>query len=201
LARGETGFGASASGALRPHLDSRPADPPASDQSHAGVCRPTRLADRRRDQGSRLRRSAAAKAGGTARRRPPPRSGRNPRLAARPLGPIPSRPHHHPKRARGAGHRLCLAYRSLRHDDPDRPRPCRNAGRLRGVRARDSQGTCESRHRPGTRQGNHLRQTKSAAKKTAEIKRLYRKEKLSQSEIARRLGIGRTSVRRLLESG
>lgn len=42
---------------------------------------------------------------------------------------------------------------------------------------------------------------KSAAKKTAEIKRLYRKEKLSKSEIARRLGIGRTSVRRLLESG
>jgi hypothetical protein len=42
---------------------------------------------------------------------------------------------------------------------------------------------------------------KPAAKKTAEIKRLYRKEKLSKSEIARRLGIGRTSVRRLLESG
>ena len=41
---------------------------------------------------------------------------------------------------------------------------------------------------------------KSAAKKTAEIQRLYRKEKLSKSEIARRLGIGRTSVRRLLES-
>ncbi len=40
---------------------------------------------------------------------------------------------------------------------------------------------------------------KSAAKKTAEIKRLYRKEKLSKSEIARRLGVGRTSVRRLLE--
>jgi hypothetical protein len=41
---------------------------------------------------------------------------------------------------------------------------------------------------------------RSAARKTAEIKRLYRKEKLSKSEIARRLGIGRTSVRRLLES-
>jgi DNA invertase Pin-like site-specific DNA recombinase len=35
----------------------------------------------------------------------------------------------------------------------------RNAGRLRGVRARDSEGTCESRHRSGARQGNHLRQT------------------------------------------
>ena len=41
---------------------------------------------------------------------------------------------------------------------------------------------------------------KSVAKKTAEIRRLYRKEKLSKSEIARRLGIGRTSVRRLLEN-
>ena len=48
--------------------------------------------------------------------------------------------------------------------------------------------------------GTTLGRPKSAAKKTAEIKRLYRKEKLSKSEIARRLGIGRTSVRRLLES-
>ncbi len=40
---------------------------------------------------------------------------------------------------------------------------------------------------------------KSAAKKAAEVQRLYRKEKLTKSEIARRLGIGRTSVRRLLE--
>lgn len=40
---------------------------------------------------------------------------------------------------------------------------------------------------------------KSAAKKISEVKRLYRKEKLTKSEIARRLGIRRTSVRRLLE--
>jgi len=32
----------------------------------------------------------------------------------------------------------------------------------------------------------------------AEIRRLYRKECRTKSEIARRLGIGRTSVRRLL---
>ncbi len=48
--------------------------------------------------------------------------------------------------------------------------------------------------------GTTFGRPKSAAKKTAEIKRLYRKEKLSKSEIARRLGIGRTSVRRLLET-
>ncbi len=36
-------------------------------------------------------------------------------------------------------------------------------------------------------------------KKIAEVRRLYRKEKLTKSEIARRLGLGRTSVRRLLE--
>lgn len=48
--------------------------------------------------------------------------------------------------------------------------------------------------------GTTFGRPKSAAKKTAEIKRLYRKEKLSKSEIARRLGIGRTSVRRLLEN-
>jgi DNA invertase Pin-like site-specific DNA recombinase len=44
-----------------------------------------------------------------------------------------------------------------------------------------------------------LGRPKSAAKKSAEVRRLYRKEKLTKSEIARRLGIGRTSVRRLLE--
>jgi DNA invertase Pin-like site-specific DNA recombinase len=49
--------------------------------------------------------------------------------------------------------------------------------------------------------GTTFGRPKSAAKKTAEIKRLYRKEKLSKSEIARRLGIGRNPVRRLLEGG
>ncbi len=47
--------------------------------------------------------------------------------------------------------------------------------------------------------GTTLGRPKSVAKKIAEIRRLYRKEKLTKSEIARRLGIGRTSVRRLLE--
>lgn len=47
--------------------------------------------------------------------------------------------------------------------------------------------------------GITLGRPKSAAKKISEVERLYRKEKLTKSEIARRLGIGRTSVRRLLE--
>ena len=38
----------------------------------------------------------------------------------------------------------------------------------------------------------------SAAKKISEVRRLYKKEGLTKSEIARRLAIGRTSVRRLL---
>jgi putative DNA-invertase from lambdoid prophage Rac len=46
--------------------------------------------------------------------------------------------------------------------------------------------------------GTTLGRPKSAAKKTAEIRRLYHKEGLTKSEIARRLGIARTSVRRLL---
>lgn len=48
--------------------------------------------------------------------------------------------------------------------------------------------------------GTTLGRPKSTAKKTPEIKRLYLKEKLSKSEIARRLGIGRISVRRLLQN-
>lgn len=47
--------------------------------------------------------------------------------------------------------------------------------------------------------GTVLGRPQSAAKKTSEVRRLFRKEKLSKSEIARRLGIGRTSVRRFLE--
>jgi putative DNA-invertase from lambdoid prophage Rac len=39
---------------------------------------------------------------------------------------------------------------------------------------------------------------KSAAKKIAEVRRLYKKG-LTKSEVARRLGIGRTSVRRFLQ--
>jgi putative DNA-invertase from lambdoid prophage Rac len=48
--------------------------------------------------------------------------------------------------------------------------------------------------------GTVLGRPKSAAKKVDEVRHLYRKEKLSKSEIARRLGIGRTSVRRLLQN-
>jgi putative DNA-invertase from lambdoid prophage Rac len=47
--------------------------------------------------------------------------------------------------------------------------------------------------------GTTFGRPRSAAKKILEIKRLYRKEKLSKSEIARQLSISRTSVRRLLE--
>jgi putative DNA-invertase from lambdoid prophage Rac len=46
--------------------------------------------------------------------------------------------------------------------------------------------------------GITLGRPKSAAKKAAEVRSLYRKDKLTKSEIARRLGIGRTSVRGLL---
>jgi DNA invertase Pin-like site-specific DNA recombinase len=46
-------------------------------------------------------------------------------------------------------------------------------------------------------EGKILGRPKSAAKKTAEVRTLYRKG-LTKSEIARRLDIGRTSVRRLL---
>jgi putative DNA-invertase from lambdoid prophage Rac len=52
----------------------------------------------------------------------------------------------------------------------------------------------------GCAKGTTFGRPKSAAKKTAEIKRLYRNEKLSKAEIAKRLGIGRTSVRHLLQS-
>jgi len=62
------------------------------------------------------------------------------------------------------------------------------------LRERVKAGTAQVRT-----QGTTFGRPKSAAKKTAEIKRLYRKEKLSKSEIARRLDISRISVRHLLE--
>lgn len=49
-------------------------------------------------------------------------------------------------------------------------------------------------------EGTVLGRPKSAAKKVAEVRRLFRKEGLSKPEIARHLGMGRTSVRRLLQS-
>jgi putative DNA-invertase from lambdoid prophage Rac len=45
--------------------------------------------------------------------------------------------------------------------------------------------------------GKILGRPKSAARKTTEVQKLYRKG-LTKSEIARRLGIGRTSLRRFL---
>jgi DNA invertase Pin-like site-specific DNA recombinase len=46
--------------------------------------------------------------------------------------------------------------------------------------------------------GKVLGRPKSAAKKSSEVWNLYRKEGFTKSEIARQLGIGRTSVRRML---
>jgi hypothetical protein len=89
------------------------------------------------------------------------------------------------KRTGGAGHRLRLLYQRLRHDYAHGPCARWNAGRLSGVRAQNSQRTYESRHRPGMRQGEPpFGKPKSAAKKTAEIKHLYRKEN-SQNTISR----------------
>jgi hypothetical protein len=48
--------------------------------------------------------------------------------------------------------------------------------------------------------GKTLGRPVSVAKKAAEVRSLYRKEKLTKSEIARNLGISRTSVRRRLQT-
>jgi DNA invertase Pin-like site-specific DNA recombinase len=47
--------------------------------------------------------------------------------------------------------------------------------------------------------GKTLGRPVSAANKASEVRSLYKKEKLTKSEIARRLGIGRSSVRRILQ--
>jgi putative DNA-invertase from lambdoid prophage Rac len=48
------------------------------------------------------------------------------------------------------------------------------------------------------REGRHLGRPRSASLKSKHVRRLFR-EGVSKAEIARRLGIGRTSVRRILE--
>ena len=47
--------------------------------------------------------------------------------------------------------------------------------------------------------GKTLGRPVTAANKATEVRSLYKKDKLTKSEIARQLGIGRTSVRRFLE--
>ena len=48
--------------------------------------------------------------------------------------------------------------------------------------------------------GRTLGRPVSVANKAVEVRSLYRKDKLTKSEIARNLGISRTSVRRLLQT-
>ena len=62
------------------------------------------------------------------------------------------------------------------------------------LRERVKAGIAEARSK-----GKTLGRPVSAANKAAEVRSLYRKEKLTKSEIARELGIGRTSVRRILQ--
>ena len=73
----------------------------------------------------------------------------------------------------------------------------RDAGGVRGVRAAEPTPASEGGDFPRRRQGRPHGRPPTAARQAAEIRRLA-SQQMNQSEIARRLGIGRTSVRRIL---
>jgi len=72
-----------------------------------------------------------------------------------------------------------------------------NAFSLCRIRAGDYSGTGKSRDPQAKAEGRQIGRPQTAAKKEKEVRRLFAKG-LSKAEIARRVGIGRTSVRRLL---
>ena len=76
----------------------------------------------------------------------------------------------------------------------------RDAGGLRRVRARDPPRAGPRRDRPGSEGGPPHGRPRTASLQAAQVLRL-KAERVSHSEIARRLGIGRTSVRRILAAG
>ncbi len=89
-------------------------------------------------------------------------------------------------------------YRGARSDHARRPRHGRTARRVRRVRTRGSYANASSAGLAHARlNGKRLGRPPSVVHKTIETRNLYR-QGLSKSEIARRLEIGRTSVRRIL---
>jgi putative DNA-invertase from lambdoid prophage Rac len=119
------------------------------------------------------------------------------RLAAGPMGPVARRSGRHGVGTGGTGCQFRIAHRSARSDKP--------TGRAMAgflsvfadfeheiLRERIRAGIAEARLR-----GKHFGHPLTAAKKGGQIRKLYRAG-ISKAGIARRLEIGRTSVRRIL---
>ena len=170
---------------------------PHADARHAGVCGEARLDDRGSDQRGRFRRGAS---GNSARNcwQPP--------AAARSMwcwsggwiaGAARSDLVATLEGTGTSGRRFRVAHRSTGSDHANGPRDGRVAGRFREfeheiLRERTKAGLAQARQK-----GQRLGRPVTAAVHAAEIRKLHRAG-VSKSEIARRLEIGRTSVRRLL---
>jgi putative DNA-invertase from lambdoid prophage Rac len=94
---------------------------------------------------------------------------------------------------------FCVANGGTGPDHASRASDGRLAGYIRRVRKGDFAGTDAGRSAHAREKGKRLGRPATAAVHAAEIRNLHRAG-VSKSEIARRLQIGRTSVRRILEA-
>ncbi len=183
------------SGVLHRRIRHRPAE-----TRHARVRRHARRDHRLADEGSRLRRfrtRTAAEADGSGSS---PRDRHRAGLASRPLGTITAGSGLYAGRAESSRRWFRVVDRGAGSDYAHWSSHGRSAVRIRRLRARNPAGTCPRRHRACTTEWQATgRRPATAAAKTTEIRKLYRAG-ISKAEIARRLQIGRTSVRRILDT-
>lgn len=109
-----------------------------------------------------------------------------------------SRPEREPAGAERARGELHFTDRSARPHHAERSGDGGAPRRLRGVRARHPPRAGPSRHCARAQGGKRHGRPNTAQHKAAEVRKLDR-QGLNKSEIARRFGIGRTSVRRILD--
>lgn len=130
-------------------------------------------------------------------RRPPPRDRCRAGVAPGSLGPIGHGSLGDPPGTRASRRRVRLAHGGTGPDHPRRSRDGWSVGHFRGVRKRNLTGTDTGRAGACAENGKRLGRPATVAAHAAEIRKLHRAG-ISKSEIARRLEVGRTSVRRIL---
>ena len=183
---------------VRPRVYPRPADSSHAEPRPAGVRRASGLDRRHAGERGGLRCGTTRGARETARSRAPPRDRHRAGVAIGSLGTLGHRPAQHAAGTGTSRRRFRFADRSAGPDHARRSGHGRAAGGICGVRARDSArtgarwfGSCPAEWQtPGpTRHGGPARRSG----------RKLRRAGLSKSAIARRLHMGRTSVRRILK--
>ena len=185
---------------LCPRFHQRPTDHPIADPRPARVRRPAGLDHRYASEGGRFRRCATRTAGKVAGRCAPPGDRRRAGVAIGSLGPVGGGPAGDTSGTGASRSRFRIADGGTGSDDTSRSGDGRRYWRYSpSSNGRFCGNGCALAWRMHGRTASDWAGRRPQRSTPAKIRKLHRAG-VSKAEIARRLQIGRTSVRRILEA-